>query len=76
MADFKTVRVIAASAANPQQHETVNIATTKRANNPQFLQITAAQALANPNRFETVKDSAGTITGLRTICITGYSAPN
>lgn len=80
MADFPGARIIANSS--DKTFETVNINsvaslpdvmkhTVKR-----YTQVTAAVAAANKGKFETFKDSGGTVKGLRTIHIPGYAAPN
>lgn len=69
----KSIRVIAASAKDPGQHRTVNIRTAKKTEHAEFLQVTAAQTTRD---LPTVKDSGGSITGLPTIVVQGYSAPN
>lgn len=81
---LKSVRVIAYNAALAGARQTVNIKNAAPAapndrphEQPTRLQVTAAQALANPNRFQTVMDAgAATIPGLTTIIVVGYTAPN
>lgn len=68
----KSIRVIAASARDAGQHRVVNIRTAKRNEHAEFLQVAGDQGRTIP----TVKDSGGTVAGLPTICIQGYSAPN
>lgn len=69
-----SVRVIAFNARNAGVIPTVNITTTKKVEHKQAAQLTAAQAVTQTHK--TVMDSGGTVAGLRTICIPGYSAPN
>ena len=76
---FKSVRVIA--NANNKTYRTVNIVTSQPANDahhyPQYAQVTLATVNANPpGTFETVQDSGGTVAGLKTVYIPGYTAPN
>lgn len=75
-----TKRIISkATAGNDQhQHETVNIVTSKPSDPhhavKECVQITAAQAKAGVH--EMLIDSAGTVKGLRTIYINGYTTPS
>lgn len=81
----KSVRVIAYNAALVGLRRTVNIRTTALVapndaarEQATWVQVTAAQALANPNVFETVMDAnaAPTIAPLTWVVIVGYTAPN
>lgn len=75
MAD-KSVRVVA--DAGDKRWETVNIVTSPPANNQaeKCIQVTALQAAAANNEIPTVQDSGGSVAGLRTVYISGYTAPN
>lgn len=73
----KPVRIVAQSNAQRGILKTVNIRTTAPADKHQAqecVQLTAAQAKVHDHA--TFMDSGGTIAGLRTIYIAGYSAPN
>lgn len=81
MANFPSARIIANST--DKRFETVNINSSavlpdvaKRGKFKRYTQVTAAVAAANKGKFETLKDSGGTVAGLRTIHIPGYAAPN
>lgn len=79
MADIqpKAVRVIAASASD-RVHRTVNIVTSLAGDIHHAVkthtQVTSANSKVGIN--ETVQDSGGSIKGLPTIFISGYSGPN
>jgi hypothetical protein len=72
------VRVVAAGTAPGKR--TVNIVTSLvgyNANEIQTcIQVTGAQAAAQPDVFETVQAAAVVTPGLKTIYIAGYTAPN
>lgn len=68
---LRTVRVLSAEGRTPNQHETVNIVTTPDPRYETCLQSAAVNDPAIPQ----VIDSGGSVQGLRTICIVGYTAP-
>jgi hypothetical protein len=72
----KSIRVVAQSNASRGILKTVNIKTVKKNEHAEYLQLTAAQAAANPNKFPTVMDSGGQFPDVPTIVISGYTAPN
>ena len=71
-------RIIAAlaKAQDLHQHKMVNIVTSAGLDHriKTVIQHTAAQAVVG--QHPTYQDSGGTVNGLPTICITGYSGPN
>lgn len=79
-----SVRVIAFDATKVGLLRACRIQTTHSAvtdgahSLKEYIQVTAAQALANPNQFETVMDGGVTpsTVALPTIVIIGYTAPN
>jgi hypothetical protein len=76
----RPTRIISKAQAGRDQneHETVNIVATKPSDPhkaiKEHVQLTAAQT--KPGVHETLIDSGGTVKGLRTIYINGYTAPN
>jgi hypothetical protein len=78
----KSVRVIAFAAANVQHLKTVNIITSLALDVhhsiPTFLQLTAAQAVAQAKTqpVPTYMDGSAHPAGLPTIFISGYNAPS
>lgn len=74
-------RIIAKSTSN-HTHETVNIVSSANLPDAQkgkvkrHQQVTGAVAAAMKGAFKTLQDSGGTVKGLRTIHIPGYSGPN
>lgn len=77
----RPVRIMSKATAgrDQSQHETVNVVTSrgldaKTLQLKEHVQLTAAQAV--PGVHETLIDSGGTVKGLRTILVSGYSAPN
>lgn len=81
MAD-KSARIIASSATD-HNHQTVNIVSTptlpdnlKSGKVKRINQLTAAQTAANKGSIKTLQDSGGTVKGLHTVHIPGYTTPN
>lgn len=76
----KTVRIIA--NAHNKQIETVNIiagaqlADNQKGRVKRHVQATSGQTSAAGHQIETFQDSGGTVKGLRSIHIPGYSSPN
>lgn len=74
----KSCRVVAFNAKNVQHLKTVNIVTSVALDVhhsiPQFLQLTAAQAMTGVHA--TFMDGSSSPKGLPTIFISGYSGPN
>ena len=72
------MRVITYNAKNAGNLKTVNIVTSLPAGGQvkTATQQTSAVVSANPNEFPTYMDSGGTVAGLPTVFISGYSAPN
>lgn len=68
----------ATAARDGAQHETVNIVTTTtgviKGQHKEHVQLTSAQTVSGVH--ETLIDSAGSVKGLRTIFVSGYTAPN
>lgn len=73
MAATKPIRVIAKNTAL-RNLATVNIVTTQGPHTKVHSQLAGGAQLTGVH--STVMDSAGTVKGLRTICIPGYSAPS
>lgn len=81
----RVVRIISAVAGDANVHETVNVITVKNnGTDPhnsikEHVQITAAQYNAlgpYKEQIDTFRDSGGTVKGLRTIYVSGYTAPS
>jgi len=74
----KSVRIVAFSSKNVQHLKTVNILAVKPVDPAhvikEHVQLTAAQAMVQ--HHPSLMDSGGSIKGLPTIYINGYSAPN
>ncbi len=70
----KRVRIIAFNAANIPSLETVNITTAAPADRTEIAEYVQTAGVANLN-VPTIMDSAGTVTGLKTIYVAGYTAP-
>lgn len=76
----RPARVIskASAGADHSEHETVNIVSVKPTDPhhaiKEQVQLTAAQTTAGVQ--ETLIDSGGTVKGLRTIYINGYTGPS
>jgi hypothetical protein len=74
----KSVRVIANT--NNRRYRTVNIVTSQPTGHhrhyAQWSQVTAAETAMALKCYETVQDSGGTVPGLKTVYIAGYTAPN
>ena len=73
-------RVIVYNAKEIHYLRTVNIITTQAADKAlhlrEYVQVTAAQAAANPNLIPTFMAAGASTKGLPTVYINGYTAPN
>lgn len=74
----QSVRIVAFNSKNVQHLRTVNILAAKPSDPHhsirEFLQLTSANSTVGTHR--TLMDSAGTVKGVPTIYVNGYTAPN